>query len=92
MVGTGKAISVESALDSLAHGGNSGHALGMRNPYEDSMEVLVQVLRALRLTLEHQQARLASLETDVRVLRAHLAEPWPNGRAQSWWRRLLRLR
>jgi len=65
----------------------------MRNPYEDpyeySWEVLIQVLRALRLKLEHQQQRLASLETDVRVLRAHRPESWPTGRAQPWWRRML---
>ena len=92
MVGAGKAVSVEAALDALAHGNHTGKALGTRNPYEDSMEVLVQVLRALRLNLEHQQQRLATLETDVRVLRAHLEEPWPTGAVRPWWRRLLRWR
>ena len=93
MVGAGKATSVEAALDAQARGGHTGDALAMRNPYEDShedsWEVLVQVLRALRLNLEHQQRRLASLETDVRVLRAHLPESRPNGLARPWWSRLI---
>ena len=100
MVGAGEATSVEAALATLARGDESEKAPGTRNPSEDCMDVLVQVLRALRLNLEHQQQRLASLETHVRVLRAHLAEsgPYgqarlvgsgPNGRARLWWRRLL---
>ena len=97
MVGAGEATSVEAALDALARGEHNGNALGMRNPYdgsyadsgEDSWEVLVQVLRALRLNLEHQEQRIASLETEVRVLRAHLPESWPTGGGRPWWRRLL---
>lgn len=96
MVGAGKATSVEAALDALARGDHNENALGMRkhydDSYEDSWEVLVQVLRALRLNLEHQHRRVASLETDVRVLWAHLPESWPTGRAQPWWRRMLRWR
>lgn len=96
MVGAGKATSVEAALDALARGDHNENALGMRKHYDDSYEdpweVLVQVLRALRLNLEHQHRRVASLETDVRVLRAHLPESWPTGRAQPWWRRMLRWR
>ena len=48
MVGAGKATSVEAALDALACGDESENAPGTSNPYEDSMEVVVQVLRALR--------------------------------------------
>jgi len=96
MVGAGKATSVEAALDTLAREDHSKNSLAMRNPYEDcyedSWEVLVQVLRALRLNLEHQQQRLASLETDVRLLRARLPTPWPNGRTRLWLRRLLHWR
>lgn len=96
MVGAGKATSVEAALDTLAREDHGDDALGMRNSYENSnsgsMEVLVQVLRALRLNLENQQQRLASLETDVRVLRAHLPESWSTGDTRLWWRRLLHRR
>ena len=107
MVGAGKATSVEAALDTLAREDHTDNALGMRHTrytYEGSpedsqvdsssgsMEVLVQVLRALRLNLEKQQQRLASLETDVRVLRAHLPESWPTGDTRLWWRRLLHRR
>ena len=100
LVGAGEATSVEAALAALARGNESEKAPGRRNPSEDCMDVLVQVLRALRLNLEHQQQHLASLETDVGVLRAQLAEPGPNGQARLaesgpnglarlWWRRLL---
>ena len=92
MVGAGKATSVEAALDALARGDEPVKALATRNAYKDSMEVLVQVLRALRFNLESQHRRLASLEADVRVLRARLVESGPNGRARPWWRRLLRRR
>ena len=76
MVGAGKAASVEAALDVLARVDDTMNGPGMRNPHEnssevfreDSWEVLVEVLRALRLNLEDQQQRLASLETDVRAL------------------------
>ena len=55
MVGSGKASSVEEALDTLARGDLSENGHGLRNPYDDnykgSMDVLVQVLRALRLTM-----------------------------------------
>ena len=89
MVGAGKATSVEAALDALACGDESEKAPGTGNPYEDPMEVLVQVLRALRLNLEGQHRRLASSEADVRVLRAQLEESGSDGRSRPWWRRIL---
>ena len=96
MVGAGKATSVEAALDTLAHDNPTVNALDVRNAYGDeyeaSWEVLVQVLRALRVKLEHQQLRLASLETDVRVLRARSPESRTARWARNWLRRMLRWR
>ena len=88
MVGAGRATSVEAALDVLACGDESEKVPGPCNPYEDSMEVLVQVLRALRLNMESQHRRLASLEAHVRVLQAQLEESGPDGRSRPWWRRI----
>ena len=84
MVGAGKSTSVEAALDTLARGDESGKAPGTPNPSEVSLDVFVQVLRALRLNLESQHRRLASLEADVRVLRANPQESWPTGPARPW--------
>ena len=87
---------MEAALDTLAHDNPPVNALDVRNAYGDeyeaSWEVLVQVLRALRVKLEHQQLRLASLETDVRVLRARSPEARTARWARNWLRRMLRWR
>lgn len=95
MVGAGKASSVEEALDTLARRDLSENGHGLRNSYDDnykdSMDVLVQVLRALRLTLENQQQSLTSLEAEVRVLRTQLPGSWPADHALPWWRRWRRL-
>ncbi len=98
MVNTGQAVSVESALTSLASGDPSAdgtrppealaRARGAADQDDRGLEALVGELRALRQTIEEQNRRLHALEEQNRQLQATLPssreEQPPPGRKRAF--------